>query len=244
MVFTVAIGLEVGYITKHQLGRCMTNQFKTMNDSQAWAILVGAAKRAAEEQGFALTRVPGRGRSNVWEIERKGKSRKTSIRTTRNRWFAFPPLKSGTRWKTLSDVEDVIVASVNDKDDPTNVEVYFFDGDAVRAAFDVAYAARVKAGLTVKDNFGMWINLDQDDRRLPTSAGSGLAAKHKPVAVYPIGEVMPDHSSADPDEAMQGVPEMKEPGTIADVMSWARQRIAAISGIAVDAVKLDLKIET
>ena len=38
-----------------------------------------------------------------------------SVRTTRDRWIAFPPLDGGTRWKTLDDVELVLVAAVDEE---------------------------------------------------------------------------------------------------------------------------------
>jgi hypothetical protein len=221
----------------------MKNQFATMPDQGAWSILVGAAKRALADAGFALHRVPGRGRSNVWEIEQKGRVSKVSIRTTKDRWFAFPPLKRGSEWKTLDHVDQVIVAAVDDPQEPKKVEVYLFDAGEVRKRFDASYAARTKAGLVVKDNFGMWVALDTDKRRLPASVGSGLADEHEPIAVYPVGELMADADAADiePDQTEEaGAPQL---GTIGEVMGWARQRIAALSGVQPEAVKLDLKIE-
>src|SRR5437867_805678 len=131
----------------------MPNVFNQMPDQQTWSILVSAAKRGVEAEGFTLTRVPGRGRSNVWEIERQGKTQRASIRTTKDRWFAFPPLKRGTKWKTLDDVDVVIVAAVDDREDPRNVQVFRFEAPEVRERFDAAYAARTKAGLAVKDSF-------------------------------------------------------------------------------------------
>jgi hypothetical protein len=34
-----------------------------------------------------------------------------------------------------------------------------------------------------------------------------------------------------------------QPTTIAEVMDWARERVAKIAGVKVEAVKLDLKVE-
>jgi hypothetical protein len=227
--------------------RQMANEFNKMPDQQTWSILVSAAKRALEAQGFTLTRVPGRGRSNVWQIERHGKIQRASIRTTKDRWFAFPPLKRGTKWKTLDDVDVVIVAAVDDREDPRNVEVYLFDAAEVRRRFDANYAARTKAGLIVQDNFGMWVNLDKDNRQLPASVGAGLAAEHKPIAEFSLHDLLAE-GAADaelaPGDAEVSEPESDSlPRTIADVMDWARQRIATLSGVRMDAVKLDLKIE-
>lgn len=223
----------------------MPNQLEHLNETARWHTMVGAAKRGAEAQGYALARVPGRGLSNIWTITKNGKSQKAAIRTTRDRWFAFPPLADGTKWKTLSEVETVIVAAVDSRDEPENVEVYIFPADEVRSRFDAAYAARVKAGQVVKNNFGMWVSLDQDDRGIPASTGSGIVKKHKRVAIYPIkdllagnetkvAEQVEDEASADADAG---------PSTIAEVMDWARQRVADIAGVSPQAVKLDLKVE-
>ena len=38
--------------------------------------------------------------------------------------------------------------------DPRRIEVYLFDAGEVRQRFNANYAARVGAGLAVKDNFG------------------------------------------------------------------------------------------
>ena len=227
----------------------MSNQFNDMSDSQTWNILVGAATRALEDNGFKLKRLPGRGRSNIWEIEENGQHRRVSIRTTKNRWFAFPPLEKGTKWKTLDDVDIVIVAAVDDRADPRNVEVYRFDATETRERFDASYAARIEAGQTVRDDFGMWVSLDEDDRGLPASVGSGLAVAHPPIAIYPLEELIAEHQGKTtlPDEvestgaigAAAG-----EPHTIAEVMDWARKRIATLSGVRTEAVKLDCRIES
>lgn len=229
----------------------MANHLEGLSETVKWRLMVEGAKRGAEAQGYTLARVPGRGLSNIWNITKNGKSQKASIRTTRDRWFAFPPLAGGTKWKTLSEVEVVIVAAVDSRDEPENVEVYIFPADEVRARFDAAYSARSKAGQVNKDNFGMWVRLDHDDRGIPASVGSGIINKHKRVAIYAIKDLLaagieknksadvgePDDLVVDTDAAEAG------PATIAEVMEWARQRVADIAGVSPQAVKLDLKVE-
>ena len=226
----------------------MSNQFNDMSDSLTWAILVGAATRALRDAGFAPKRVPGRGRSNIWEVEENGRHKRVSIRTTKDRWFAFPPLKKGTKWKTLDDVAIVIVAAVDARDDPRNVEVYRFDAEEVRKRFDASYTARIDAGHTVRDNFGMWLNLDEDDRGLPASVGAGLATVYPPVATFPleklIAEAAAEPAAVSEDGEAVGTPTTREPQTIADVMDCARKRIATLSGVRMEAVKLDCRIES
>lgn len=226
----------------------MSEQFNELPASRTWGLLVGAATRALGDAGLAPKRVPGRGRANTWEVEENGRHKRVSIRTTKDRWIAFPPLESGTKWKTLDDVDIVVVAAVDDRDDPRNVEVYRFEAAEVRRRFDASYAARIAAGQTVRDDFGMWLSLDEDDRGLPASVGAGLATEHSPITTFALEELtaeIPAEPAAVPeDRDTAGTPATGGAQTIADVMDWARKRIATLSGVRMDAVKLDCRIET
>ena len=228
--------------------KTMPNQFNDLPNSQTWSILAGAATRALEGAGLGPERVPGRGRSNVWKIEENGRHKRVSVRTTKNRWFAFPPLQRGTKWKTLDDVDIVVVAAVDDPDAPRNVEVYRFDAEEVRRRFDASYAARIKAGQTVRDDFGMWVSLDEDDRGLPASVGAGLATAYPPITTFaldePIAENAPEPAAVPDGGETVGTSAQREPRTIAAVMDSARKRIATLSGVRIEAVKLDCRIET
>ncbi|UCI19910.1 hypothetical protein FJ970_02760 [Mesorhizobium sp. B2-1-8] len=224
----------------------MTNLLSELSESVRWRLMVDAAKKAAEAQGYSMARVPGRGLSNIWNITKDGKTTVAAIRTTRDRYIAFPPLKGGTKWKTLDDVETVIVATVDSKDDPENVEVYIFPADDVRKRFNAHYAARSKEGQAIKDNFGMWVGLDLDNRGIAASVGTGILDHYKRVAVYPISDLLADNPHEETSsEEPEHTPETVEPGfsTIAEVMAWARDRVAQLAGVQVEAVKLDLKIE-
>jgi hypothetical protein len=221
----------------------MANQLEGLPEARRWNLLVGAAKAAAEAHGFKLTRIPGRGLSNIWLAEKDGVPLVASIRTTRDRWLAFPPLEGGTKWKTLDDVDLVIVASVDNKDAPKNIEVYVLSADDVRQRFNAAYAARKKAGHTQKDNFGMWVGLDVDQRKIAASVGSGLVEKHKPIAVYSIEALLGDLGYAAPEDQEPGEESVPAPRTIAEVMDWAREQVAQIAGVRIESVKLDLKLE-
>ncbi len=68
------------------------------------------------------------------------------------------------------------------------------------------------------------------------------------VVVYPLQElltgqadkVQPPIKRADDDAD----PQELCPATIAEVMKWARERVAEIAGVSVDAVRLELKLES
>jgi hypothetical protein len=229
-------------------------QFDDLRQGAAWQVLVAAAKRAMESQGYRLTREPGRGLSNVYAAEIDGKKLRASIRTTRNRWFAFPPLERGEKFKTLSEVDLVVVAAVDSPTAPRNVEVFLFSGDEVRSCFRQAYDARSDAGHSMQDNFGMWVNLDRDPRDV-YRVGSGLAVVNKPIAIYNLDELVqgqafssqgadvePEAELGHSETPPSAAPAARPSETISDVLTAARVKIAQISGVTVDAVKIDLKI--
>ena len=224
------------------------NWYQLSETARNWRVLVHAAKKGAEDAGYTLSRVPGRGLSNVWNLAKSGKKQVASIRTTRDRFIAFPPLDGGKKWKTLDDVELVIVAATDSKNDPKNIEVYIFPADEVRKRFDASYAARIKDGHVVRDQFGMWLSLDPDNRATPSSVGSGIIEKYKSVGRYSIDAIIAEAKALTWSEGsgeVEPAPEAEEvqPTTIAQVMQWARERVAEIAGVRVEAVKLDLKLE-
>jgi len=213
--------------------------------------MVNAAKKGLEDDGYEISRVPGRGLSNVWSTEKAGKTQLAAIRTSRDRWFAFLPVDGGKKWKTLDRVDLVVLAVVDDKDDPKNIEVYVFPANEVRRRFNDAYQARIKAGHSVPDSHGMWVALAPDNRGLPSSVGAGLGGEggvHKPIAIYPIEAILAavplTPGAATPDEDQEDIEQPAvQPTTIAEVMAWARSRVAEIAGVRIDAVRLDLKVE-
>lgn len=219
-----------------------------LSESERWRLMVSAAKSGMAAQGYSLARVPGRGKSNVWHVTKDGETRMVSIRTTRVRYIAFPPLERGTKWKTLDDVELVAVAAVDSKDAPENIVVYLFPAADLRQRFHASYAARVKDGQSIKDNFGMWVELDRDDRGIPASVGTGIIEHYNPIGVYAIADLLPKHSKVEandekPGQAVDEIPAPPRLATIAEVMAWARNRVAQIVGVRAEAVKLDLKVE-
>lgn len=229
----------------------MAQSFQDISSADAWRVLVDAAIVAAEDKGFTLRRMPGRGRSTVYEVERNGNKRLAAIRTTRDRLIAFPPMADG--WKTLDDVKLVFVAAVDVPEAPASIEVFMLPADEVRARFDAALAARIEAGHQIVENFGMWISLDTDDRGLPASVGSGIADHFRPIAVFPIdaellASVAATAAEKNDDAPAEAVPKtdgLGQPasGTISEILEKARTDIAALAGVTDEKVKLDLKIE-
>jgi hypothetical protein len=224
----------------------MSNILRELSETVRWHLLVNATKTALEAQGYSLDRVPGRGLSNIWNISKDGKTQVASIRTTRNRYIAFPPLENGSKFKTLDDVDLVAVATVDSKDEPEKLEIYLFPADEVRKRFKENYVARTKDGQSIKDNFGMWVALDAKGAGPASSIGTGIINKYKPIAVYSISNLLADNiPDATEDDELNEMNNVAERGfaSIAEVMAWARENVAQLAGVQVEAVKLDLKIE-
>jgi hypothetical protein len=222
-------------------------KFKEFSQSERWAMLVEACKRALLAMGYAIEREPGRGLANMHQVMHNGKKKRLAIRTTQDRFIAFPPMKGGKVFKTLDEVDLVILAAVDNKEDPRRVDVYMFDRDEMRKRFVAAYEARAKAKQVPKDGFGMWINGDPDDRGIPASVGSGLLAIRSPVAQYNFEALLkPQASDATPATT---IPEPEAAlhlagVTIADVLRQARERIAAIAGVRAESVRIEVKFES
>ena len=228
----------------------MTNNFEDLSSGAKWRFMVTAAKLGAEQVGYTLKRLPGRGMSNIWNLTKGSQTKIASMRTTQDRYIAYPPLDNGQRWKTLDDVELVLVAAVDDKEDPHKVEVYLFDADEVRQRFRQSYAARVDAGQSVKNNFGMWLNLDNDQRGVPASEGSGLAEKQKPIAVFSIDDLIEEALASrasvfepEPDgeqelaESNVAASKAEPPLTIAE----AKRRLAQTLGVDPSCIKISVE---
>jgi len=221
----------------------MTNEFEQLSSHDSWQLLNRAVTRAMKEAGYELSRVPGRGRSNVHLIRKGGTTQVATIRTSRDRWIAYPPLDDGKRWKTLDDSDVVFISAVDDRHNPRNVQVYQMPKDAVREAFDKAYAEKIKTGKVVTKNFGMWISLDKIDGRVDAAA-AGVLKGTKALAVYPVTELLEADGSEESEIADDMGSEVESgPTTIAEALAIARTQIAALAGVAPEAVKLELKIE-
>lgn len=230
----------------------MANRLKEMGETASWRLMVRAALEGARQSGYDMKRQPGRGLSNTYEMTKDGVTKVASVRTTRDRWIAFPPLDGGTRWKTLDDADLVLVSAVDDRLNPQNVEVYLFPADEVRERFDASYAARIESGHVVREDYGMWVLLDAGDPGVVSQVGSGLAEKYPPIAHFTIDELevgvepavgqMVKEAVAEPEpeaSPASGQPALK---TVADVLAFARERIAKLTGMPAEAIKLDLKM--
>lgn len=221
-----------------------------MGETASWRLMVRAALEGAKAAGYTMKRQPGRGLSNTYEMTKDGKTQIASVRTTRDRFIAFPPLDGGTKWKTLDTADLVLVSAVNDPANPQIADVYLFPGDEVRKRFDANYAARIKNGHTVRDDFGMWVMIDKGDDEIISQVGHSLAVDYPAISHFSIDELeasvesgvkgMISKISSESEEVV--VADLTALNTVADVLTFARAKIAALTGMPADVIKLDLKM--
>lgn len=146
--------------------------------------------RTIETHGWGLTKAPGVGNAQVYDLVKGGDSRRVAIRTSQDRWIAFPRTKDDAKWSTLSEV-DVVAAAVLDPEDREFARIHLFDADDLRSRFDRAYDARLKAGHSIPRGRGVWIALYEHESEVPVTligAGAGLATP-------PVARVRLDASS-------------------------------------------------
>lgn len=228
----------------------MTNRLKEMGETASWRLMVSAALEGAKAAGYTMKRQPGRGLSNTYEMTKDGTTQIASVRTTRDRYIAFPPLDGGKRWKTLDTADLVLVSAVTDPSDPQSVDVYLFPGDEVRKRFNASYAARIANGHTVRDDFGMWVMIDKGEDGIVSQVGHSLAVDYPAIAHFTLDELEAGVEPETKRMAAEVAPEPEEDAieagptlnTVADVLAFAREKIAALTGMPVDAIKLDLKM--
>jgi hypothetical protein len=162
-------------------------------------------------------RIARAGKSSLRRITKGNVSKKVSIRTTQDTWIAFPRNEKNDGWATLEDVDYVVAASVDNRDNPRFAQVHMFDGDEMRARFDRAYAARKAANHVIPERRGIWLSIYDREAAYPVSlVGAGAGLDHPPIAKEPLsspntGDLVPqtegalDPQGVVPEEAPQAV---------------------------------------
>lgn len=168
----------------------MTNIAKTSEKKRIRRILVSAALTTLERDGWKVARVRGGGKGRVRRITKGGKSLLAAVRTSQIEWIAFPRNDDDTAWVTLSDVDVVVAAVLDDAANPKIAKVHLFDAAELRERFDRAYAARRAAGHTIVVGRGVWVALYLDEATDPPShVGAGIGSIHPPIAQIPLRDV-------------------------------------------------------
>ncbi|KRR29110.1 hypothetical protein [Bradyrhizobium retamae] len=194
--------------------------------------LFGAAISALEKDGWKVARVTGSGKSSVRRITRGKDSKVVSIRTTQDRSIAFPRIEGDKSWRTLDEVDAVVAASVDDKENPQCANIHLLPGDEMRDRFNRTYQARLKAGHTIPIGRGVWLSLYADESTNPVHhVGAGAGNKYPPFAKVPLDAAALISAESEVDEEES---KADEGLTIAE----AKRRLGITFGVDPSSIKI------
>jgi hypothetical protein len=215
----------------------MTNVSATQEKLFIRSQLFRAAQQALEKDGWRVERIARSGKSSMRRIT-KGKLEKTvSIRTSQDTWIAFPRTSDDRNWATLADVDYVVAASVDSRDDPRFAQVHLIEGGEMRARFDRAYAARKKAGYTIARGRGIWLSLYEEESEDPvTLVGAGAGRDHPAIAKVPLSGQKSDLVFEEPGSQISEGTTSETPLTIAQ----AKRRLAQSLGVSEADIKITI----
>jgi hypothetical protein len=221
------------------IGGNVTDVFKRPEKKPIRAKLVGAAISTLEEEGWKLAKVRGIGKGRVRRITKNGVSKLAAIRTTQDTWIAFPRNADDTRWITLSDVDVVVAASVDDGANPRFAQVHMIDATEMRDRFDRAYAARLAAGHTIPIGRGVWLPLYDEEGTSPVQrVGAGAGLVHKPIARVPLDDTGGGASSL---QASTPPPPLDATDDIPLTIAEAKARLARTLGVSPTSIKITVE---
>lgn len=210
----------------------MTNVYAAPEKVTMKAALFGAAVSALEKDGWKVERVAGSGKSSVRRITKGSTSKIVSIRTTQDRSIAFPRIEGDKGWRTLDEVDAVVAASVDDKENPHFARIHMLPGDEMRERFNRTYAARKKAGHVIPVGRGVWLSLYTPESQSPVHlVGAGAGLEHPRFAEVPLDPAM---LISDDDETPQQDEGDETPLTIAE----AKRRLARSLGVDPSSIKI------
>jgi len=200
----------------------MTNVYGTPEKKPQRDRLFDAAVEALSKAGWTVDRIPRAGKASIRRISKGAEQKIVAIRTTQDRWIAFPRTKDDQSWLTLSDVDYVVASSVDDRDNPQSALVHLLPAEDVRQRFDRAYAARKGAGHSIPVGRGVWVSLYDKESTNPVNligAGAGLA--HPPIAKIPLSApVAGSHQEESVEESNKTPVGTDQRSAIAEAKRW------------------------
>jgi hypothetical protein len=215
----------------------MTNVSTTSGKVATRGKLFQAALQALKDEGWTIERIAGSGKSSVRRITNGKLTEIVSIRTTQDRWIAFPRTPDDNAWATLQDVDCVVASSVDDYDNPRFAQVHKIPGDEMRRRFDKAYAARKKANHVVPVGRGVWLSLYEKEATEPVSyVGGGIGLAYPAIARVPLSDMSGDSTSKATGEDLRDDGTAEAPLTIAE----AKRRLARSLGVNESDIKITI----
>lgn len=214
---------------------------KLATKQELFEIALGGLKA----NGWNVERIPGAGKSSVRRISRGSVSGTASIRTSQDTWIAFPRNPQDNGWVTLSDVDYVVAASVDNGREPRFAKVHLISALEMRQRFDRAYAARKQAGHNLQLGRGVWVSLYFAEAKDPVNrvgAGAGLA--NVPITRVPLRGLVAEPSAPAQILAPSPIPSASVPSKppSSDFLSIAeaKRRLALTLGVSEAEIKITI----
>ena len=199
---------------------------------------VQIGEKVLTSDGSKISKVPGSGKASLRRVTKGNKTRHVCVRTTQDTWIGFPRKGDDTGWVTLSEVDEVIVVSVDDRFTPKFAQVHRINGDEMRDRFDRAYAARRAAGYAEGPGRSMWISLYDQDATQPVShVGAGAGLDNPAMLRVPI-ETSPSTSLNEPESHIMENEEM----TFDHVITAAKKSLSIRLGVDTSNIKITIEI--
>jgi hypothetical protein len=190
--------------------------------------------------GWKVSKVPGSGKASLRRVTKGNKTGMICVRTTQDTWIGFPRKSDDTGWVTLSEVDEVIVVSVDDRFTPKFAQVHRINGDEMRDRFDRAYAARRAAGYAEGPGRSMWISLYDQDATQPVShVGAGAGLDNPATLRVPI-ETSPSASLNEPESHIMENEEITP--TFDHVITAAKKSLSIRLGVDTSNIKITIEI--
>jgi hypothetical protein len=183
---------------------------------------------ALEQRGFRVELKNGPGIvPGARLLAMKGSElRRVAVRTSLDREVGLTRHPDGS-WLTLPNVDEVVVV-VPSLDDPNAAEVFGFERDAIKAAFDRALAAQKVADSWFSPKAPVFIALDEKPRRKLAAHTSGLKMKAQWQAEIPLASVPPRTGSAS--------------DSVLGFVERVKQDFAQLNGVDVSKVAVEFRI--
>jgi hypothetical protein len=230
----------------------MTNIYTSPTKQPTRARLVEIAHETLEELGYRVERVPGSGKSSLRRLIKDGVTLLAALKTTQDQWIAFVHQEDGS-WDTLSEVDVVVAASVDDRHDPRFGRVHIIPAHEMVARFDRAWHAREAAHYAQPSGRGSWISLYHEERALPVSyvgAGAGLSNPEvgcRPLNVSNAQSKAPGNAGATPGASSTAVVRPTVPASAVNesdlplTIAEAKRRLAKTLGIDPSSIRITIE---
>jgi hypothetical protein len=221
----------------------MTDVYGTPKKKWTRSLLFKIGVEALRKQGYEVKRIDGSGKSSVRRIAKGNQNLKVSIRTTQDKWIAFPRNGDDTAWITLSEVDAVVAVSVDNVGDPKIAQVHMLPGDDLRQRFDRAYRARIDAGYQIPLGRGVWVSLYREEADEPVvNVGAGAGLAYPPFAQVPL---QPKSAAVQSEPSGNSV---IEPRTVTErdgeqplTIPEAKRRLALYLGVDPSSIKITVE---